>query len=295
MTSDTPASRKPCVERRKLDALVTNPLQATYFNDLNDSELAGLANDIQVSGLKQRIEILPDDTILHGHQRRRALKKIGQVEYEVLVRYDLAAAKPAVIEREFLSENLNRRQLGPVARARVAARLFELEQAKKHHVDSDGSQMRERVGKMLDTSGRTVSRYLALLKTPIEVQNAVDAGALPMTVALRVAGLAPEKQLEIAERMNKEQLRDVLKDYSRPAKPKAKAKTKATKVKSAQPFDDFGTFIKSLQAQCRAFRPHVTDLSIATIEKYEGPLADVRALLRGIHEQLQQSRDAAVR
>lgn len=293
MTSDTPASRKPCVERRQLDALVANPLQATYFNDLNDSELAGLASDIQNSGLKQRIEILPDNTILHGHQRRRALKKIGQVECEVLVRYDLAAAKPAMIEREFLSENLNRRQLGPVARARVAARLFELEQAKKHHVDSDGSQMRERVGKMLDTSGRTVSRYLALLKTPIEVQNAVDAGALPMTVALRVAGLAPKKQLEIAERIHKELLRDVLKDYVRPAK--SKTKTKTTKIRPAQPLDDFGTFIKSLQAQCRAFRSNLADLSTATIAKHEGPLDEVRAVLRGIYEQFQQSRDAAVR
>jgi ParB-like chromosome segregation protein Spo0J len=284
---------KPAAEHRSLDDLRPHPLQALYFRDLNDSELAGLANDIQVSGLKQRIEILPDDTILHGHQRRRALKKIGQVECEVLVRYDLAAAKPAVIEREFLSENLNRRQLGPMARARVAARLVTLEQEKKHRVDGDESHLRERVGKMLGASGRTVSRYLALLKTPIDVQNAVDQDVLPMSVALRFAGLAPEKQLEIVERVKKEPLRDVLKDYARPAK--SKAKTKTTKARPAQTVDDFGTFIKSLQAHCRAFRPHLADLSSATIEKHEGPLADVRAMLRGIHEQLQQSRDAAVR
>ncbi len=191
------AKRMPKTETRLLSRLKPHPLQAQYFRDLTPGEFTGLADDIKRNGLNQLVEILPDGTILRGHQRTKALKHLGHNEHAVLVRHDLVDATDERIEKEFLSDNLHRRQLGPVARARVAARLFALEQQKKHAKpisDGEDGQLRNRIGKIMGTSGRTASRYMRLLKTPLAVQNAVDDGKLAMRLGLKVADLDGRQQ-----------------------------------------------------------------------------------------------------
>ena len=192
-----PPKQKAVAEVRTLSSLKPHPLQAQYFKDLTPGEFTGLADDIKRNGLRQPIQILPDGTIIQGHQRTKVLKHLGQNEHEVLVRYDLVGAKPELVEREFLADNLNRRQLGPLARARVAARMYEIEQKKKHAkspADGEDGQLRDRIGETLGMSGRNASRYLRLLKTPLLVQNAVDDGKLAMGLALKVADLDDRKK-----------------------------------------------------------------------------------------------------
>ena len=159
------ARPEPVPETRKLSQLKPHPLQAQYFKDLSPGEFTGLADDIRLNGLKQPIEILPDGTIIQGHQRTKVLKHLAKKEHEVLVRYDLADAEPEVIEREFLSDNLNRRQLGPVARARVATRLFELEQAKKHALPGTARGIEIMATRLGDDAGITGGAVLALRST----------------------------------------------------------------------------------------------------------------------------------
>jgi hypothetical protein len=54
------------------------------------------------------------------------------------------------------------------------------------------------IGKRLGISGRTLDRYLRILdNTPLEVQNAVEAGTLPVTLAEKVAGLAKSHREQI--------------------------------------------------------------------------------------------------
>ena len=68
------------LEIRQLDQLIAHPLQASFFPNLSDFDLRGLADDIEQRGLQHAIELmpagnaagLPADTILRGHQRRRA-------------------------------------------------------------------------------------------------------------------------------------------------------------------------------------------------------------------------------
>src|SRR5688572_7253711 len=100
----------PRREWRRLNDLKPHPLQSAYFDELSDSDLQDLAGDIAANGLRHPIEILarnraglPANTILAGHQRRRALLLNGETEAEVLVRYDLTNVDAQVIEREFLS------------------------------------------------------------------------------------------------------------------------------------------------------------------------------------------------
>lgn len=87
------------------------------FDDLPEAEIDALAADIEANGLRQPIEILPDGTVLAGHQRLRAVRKLGWKEVNCVVRTDLAD-DPAGAELFFIMDNLNRRQLSPIMKAR---------------------------------------------------------------------------------------------------------------------------------------------------------------------------------
>src|SRR5262245_48970232 len=159
-------------EKRQLSALMPFPHQKDYFDALSDADLALLAADIKANGLRNAIEVLPKNkagyrpnTVISGHQRWRALELIGRVETEVLVRDDLAQADEAAIERAFLVENLARRQLDGLAKARIALRLYEIERQKPRGGLSglDLGEARDRVGAAIGVSGRTLSRYLRVL------------------------------------------------------------------------------------------------------------------------------------
>ena len=47
------------------------------FGDSPDGEIDDHAKDMKLHGLQQPIEILPNRTIITGHQRVRAAKKLG--------------------------------------------------------------------------------------------------------------------------------------------------------------------------------------------------------------------------
>lgn len=198
------------LEKRKLEKLLPFPLQATYYDPLSEHDLAALADDIRRNGLRQPIEILPrnaaghpPNTILRGHQRQLALLLNGETEVDVLVRYDLAQASAEKIERAFHEDNQNRRHLDPLAKARVARRLYEIERGKSgenRRQDEDG-ELRDRVGKAIGMSGRNLARYLRVLQTPIEVQNAFRAGEVSLVAAEKVADIKPAAQAKLAKRI----------------------------------------------------------------------------------------------
>jgi hypothetical protein len=192
------------VEHWSITKLKSYPAQEAMFDPLSDVDLADLAANIKRSGMKNPIEVLPKNkaafapgTILRGHQRLRALLLNGESEADVLVRHDLADASWDRIEREFLEDNLHRRQLDPLAKAKVALRLAEIERqiAPGQTLGEQEGEVRDRVGKVIGMSGRNLFRYWSLLKAPAEVQNAFRTGQLKLDVAARVSGL-PSKVLD---------------------------------------------------------------------------------------------------
>jgi ParB family transcriptional regulator, chromosome partitioning protein len=103
------------VQQRSLDQLHDHPQQAAMFGDVSDADLEALAADIEQNGLHHPVEILPDGTILSGHQRVRAALSLGGTHIDVIVREDLAD-DPKAAELHFLAENLNRRQLSKLGK-----------------------------------------------------------------------------------------------------------------------------------------------------------------------------------
>jgi hypothetical protein len=203
---------KPRIEMRRLSDLKAFPLQPLFFDDQEDEEFLALADDIQRNGLREKPEILPKNaagypanSIISGHRRKRALLHNGETETQVLVRYDLASADAATIEKLFLEANQNRRHLDPLAKARVGYRLFEIEKGRERgeslRGDPEESELRDRVGRILDMSGRNLQRYINVLRGSTEIQNALRRREVPLVIASRISTLDQQSQAEIAERI----------------------------------------------------------------------------------------------
>src|SRR3954463_1532739 len=109
----------------KVADLKPYPRQAALFRDLNGVELGELAQDIKANGLRSPPEVLPDGTIVNGHQRVRAFRLLGLAEIPVVVRDDWARQGPADVEKHFIEDNLNRRHLDKLELARCCQRLVE--------------------------------------------------------------------------------------------------------------------------------------------------------------------------
>jgi hypothetical protein len=145
------------------------------------------------------------NTIVCGHQRKRALELNGVTETEVLVRHDLAEAKKDLIEFDFLEDNRNRHHHHKLDEARVVYRQFQLEKklSRGSYLDRDEADARDRVGKAIGMSGRNLQRYFSVLKTPAAVQEAFRGKQLRLEDAAKVATLQPDTQNEIAERIRR--------------------------------------------------------------------------------------------
>jgi ParB family chromosome partitioning protein len=196
-------SKKNTPARWKISKLKEHPRQREMFGDVSDAELNALAEDLRQNGLRQPIEILPDATILAGHQRVRAAKQLGWTEIDVLIRYDLAEAGEAAQEEFFVTDNLNRRQLTGLAKARCIRRLVELEEGRSadRFCVVGREKLLDRVAERLDLSPRNARRYLLILKAPVAVQEAYDRDEISLTNAGKAALFSREEQAELERRL----------------------------------------------------------------------------------------------
>jgi len=196
------------VAKMTLTALHPHPLQAAFYGECNPAEDEALAADLRTRGQMSPIMVLPDGTILDGHRRAKALKSNGQTDVNVVVRHDLEHAYAATIESEFLRYNFQRRQLNPIEQARVALRLMEIERKRAPGTLGQGelASARDRVGKLLNKSGRNLERYFRVLETPLAVQNAVRDGRLSLVAGSKIASLDKQTREAIAKGI--EPLRD---------------------------------------------------------------------------------------
>jgi hypothetical protein len=188
-----------------LDKLVPYPEQSRFFSDLGDKALKALADDIRREGLKCPIEVLPRNglglpanTIICGHQRR-ALQLNGHAEYQVLVRYDLADGPLGAVQRRFLEDNLNRRQLDDLDKARAAVAMSQVTAAGRFRDDLGAEYAHPKlIQRELGFSDRHARRILQILRTPDAVQRAYAAGLIPMHLACKVATLSREAREDLA-------------------------------------------------------------------------------------------------
>ena len=208
------------VQRRRISELRSHPRQQSTYGDLSDREFLTLKEDISRRGVRQPIVVTHDGTIVDGHQRVRACEELGIEEIDAVISQD---TEQADIDEGFVLSNLNRRQLDPLSKARALQSLMEIEyqrKGKELNTQHDGD-FRDRLAELLggNISGRTIDRYLQLLRLPQAIQDAVSSGDLPMTKALKVESLDEDSQEEIVRRIAKgKRARDVVAEYVVPKK-----------------------------------------------------------------------------
>ena len=123
-------------------------------------DIDGLAASIAADGLLQPIGVLPDGAdrfrVVYGGRRLAAARQLGLDMVPCLV---LDAAGDPLVQQ--VVENVQRRELGDMEKARAFARLGESLAAGRPSLR--GPALREEIGQRLGMSGRTVGRYLGLL------------------------------------------------------------------------------------------------------------------------------------
>jgi hypothetical protein len=199
----------PDVQMLEVAALCPHPEQAELVGNMPPSEFDALVADIAANGIQNPLIVLADcKTIVCGHQRHRAVAQLGIKQVPCIVRRDLHDPSHPTVMRLLLSDNLLRRELGPLEKARYTKKLFEIELGRP--IDPDCSwdhpkqiAVRDAVGQLLRCSGRNAARYLAVLNTPTEIQHAFDAELLPLALTERISFLKPDVQQRLAESISK--------------------------------------------------------------------------------------------
>jgi ParB/RepB/Spo0J family partition protein len=210
------------VQKRPVDKLRDHPRQRELFPDLSDEQLKELAADMEANGLQHPIEILPDGTIVAGHQRVRAARLLDWREIDAIVRQDLAAEGDTAVEAYLVRDNMLRRHLRPLGKARCVQAMIEIESG---GVGSklgwrEFARLKRCIADQLGMTDRNVNRYLLVLKTPMVVQEAFDRGELTLTIAGRVALLYRHEQAGIAKRIaDGESAKHVVKEALAKGKP----------------------------------------------------------------------------
>lgn len=171
--------------------------------EFDEASLQRLAHSLDTRGQLQPIRVRWSEDegkwmIIAGERRWRAAQQSRTVRELACVVVDRAMS-PEEILQDQLVENCLRDDLQPIEQAKAFRRVMEAK-----------AWSATRMAEELGISTPTVTRALALLRLPEDIQEAVDAGALPPRSAAEIATLdAPEERRELAlEAMSQSLTRD---------------------------------------------------------------------------------------
>jgi len=118
----------------------------------------------------------------------------------VRVRHDLVAVGEIAVVTLLIEDNLVRRQLSRLGQARAYVRLKELHQKypRSGLTAGEKAELERQLETMLGMCGRNRARYLSVLRTPREVQDALENGNLKLDLAAKVATLPKARQDQVA-------------------------------------------------------------------------------------------------
>ncbi|MCY2994775.1 MAG: ParB/RepB/Spo0J family partition protein [Planctomycetota bacterium] len=167
-----------------VDQLIPDPAQPR--TDFSPEALGRLADSIREQGQLAPIRVRWSDelgkwVIIAGERRWQAAKLAGLPTIECC--FQTRELSPSKVLEQQLIENLLREDLKPIEQARAFASLMRLN-------GWNGKQVAER----LRVPASQVSRALALLRLPEDLQQRVDDGEIPTRAAYELSKLDNEGQ-----------------------------------------------------------------------------------------------------
>lgn len=180
-----------------VDRLKPHPKNREYFGPLDPETREALKQDIAAHGVLVPLLVTQDLVIISGHERWQIAKELGMSEVPCEVR---VVEDDAEAERLLVADNVLRRQLSVMERARLVARLKESwgvrrginQHSSMGHVGPPKTV--DDIAEALGESPRTVKRLARLNDLIPELAALVDAGKLGAVAAEQLAALDPEAQ-----------------------------------------------------------------------------------------------------
>jgi ParB family chromosome partitioning protein len=199
----------------RLDRIIADPNQPR--KEFDESALAELAESLKARGQLQPIRVRWDEVaevyvVVVGERRLRAAQQAGLDSVICVVAP--GNATPEEVLEDQLVENALRQDLKPVEEARAYRQLL----------DRLGISQRQ-LAERLHVSPQKVTRALALLELPADVQESVEQGAIAPQTAYEISRI--EDSAEQQELIEKARRGELKREAVRERATKAPRKTRA--------------------------------------------------------------------
>jgi ParB family transcriptional regulator, chromosome partitioning protein len=165
----------------EINTIRPNPYQPR--TEFDDKEIESLAESLKREGLLQPVVVRPAGAgfyqLVAGERRWRAAKLAGLARVPVVIR--------PVDDRKMLElalvENVQRRDLNPMEKARAFRQLMQL-----------NSWTQEQLADSMGLGRPTVANFLRLLELPVEIQEAVSRNTITMGHARALLAVSQRPQ-----------------------------------------------------------------------------------------------------
>lgn len=189
-----------------VDKLKPHPKNNYFFDDIEGEPWTAFIESIETSGVIEPIIVsAPDLTIVSGHQRVRACKKLGIKQVAVEERtFD----SEDEILKQLIETNIRQRGIGnanPVKFGRCIAeleRIYGIRQGRPSEENETNGRNKTQsdLAEDLGVDKKTLQRAKKLAELPEELQQMVMDGKVTASTASRViARLSPEEQKSLVE------------------------------------------------------------------------------------------------
>lgn len=180
-----------------LNRLKPHPKNQEYFGDVQEEKYEEIKRSIEANGIRDPLKVLPDYTVIAGHQRLRIAAELGLAQVPVVV------CDIPFVDAEYLliADNEERRGLDddPMRKARRAKFLKEYwgvrNGGNRRSVSQNGElKTSQDVAETVGTTADHLPRLLKLNDLIEPLQALVSSGKLGTTAAEQLAHLEPITQ-----------------------------------------------------------------------------------------------------
>lgn len=196
-----------------VDKLNPHPKNSYFFDDIEGEPWVAFLESIETSGVIEPIIVsAPDLTIVSGHQRVRACKKLGIKQVAVEER---SFDSEDEILKQLIETNIRQRGIGNANAVKLGRCIRELERIYGVRNGSSGSastnseetkfprKTQSDIAEEVDMTVQQLRKYKSLTDLIPELQDAVQSGQITPTTAMGfVKKLTPEEQKQLAEQIS---------------------------------------------------------------------------------------------
>jgi|GEM_PF-2691638 len=261
--------------------LKAHPKNLSYYNNLTGEKYEELKRSIQVHGIRDPLKVLPDYTVIAGHQRLIIAIELGMEKVPVTI-LDLSSEEAEYL---LIADNEERRQ-GDDDPMKVARRAKFL----KEYWDIKRISGRERlkgqnvpsktINDIANTIGedeRTTKRLLKLNDLILPLQNLVSVGKLNKTAGEQLAYLSEDVQQTLWETLGEEIGSKTVAEVK-----EIRQKLEAAQIARAQAEAE----IKRLTEDNATLRQANKELSLIKKQEPKEKIIEKEVVPQGIREQL---------